>query len=107
MMTQGDSIYDIIDKRDHQSVQTQLLQTNYSGDDKDERTFFCRMNVSRSFRRQSGFGDHKVCFMMSFTITCTLCTSGTFVNEHSKSLLYTSTKPYPHNSRKHFIKRMK
>ncbi len=63
MLTQGDSLYDIIDKRDHSSVQTQLLQTTYNpcpDTGLDSRTFFCRMNVSRSFRRQSGFGDHKV-----------------------------------------------
>ncbi len=64
MLTQGDSLYDIIDKRDHASVQTQLLQTTYSpcpDTGLDSRAFFCRMNVSRSFRRQAGFGDHKVC----------------------------------------------
>lgn len=71
MMTQGDSIYDIIDKRDHVTVQTQLLQgsNNYGNTNGaaavavgqcEELTFFCRMNVSRSLRRQGGFGDHKV-----------------------------------------------
>ena len=63
MLTQGDSLYDIIDKRDHSSVQGQLLQTSYNpcpDTGLDSRTFFCRMNVSRSFRRQAGFGDHKV-----------------------------------------------
>ena len=66
-MTQGDSLYDIIDKRDHAQVQAQLLQTSYPGvhaavapEASEERTFFCRMNVARSFRRQAGFGDHKV-----------------------------------------------
>jgi PAS domain S-box-containing protein len=65
MMTQGDSIYDIIDKRDHATVQAQLMQTGYNASGtapgiSDEKAFFCRMNVSRSFRRQAGFGDHKV-----------------------------------------------
>ncbi len=67
MLTQGDSLYDIIDKRDHSSVQSQLLQTGFSpcpDTGLDSRTFFCRMNVSRSFRRQSGFGDHKVLFCL-------------------------------------------
>ena len=61
MMTQGDSIYDIVDKKDHQTVQNELLQ-NYVGGSMsaNQRSFFCRMNVSRAFRRQSGIGDHKV-----------------------------------------------
>lgn len=60
MMTQGDSLYDIIDKRDHAPVQAQLLHSSYTPGSEEERTFFCRMNVARSFRRQAGFGDHKV-----------------------------------------------
>ena len=60
MMTQGDSLYDIIDKRDHSNVQSQLLQPDYTPSAGERRTFFCRMNVSRSFRRQAGFGEHKV-----------------------------------------------
>ena len=55
MLTQGDSLYDIIDKKDHGVVRTQL-----QAESEAERTFFCKMNVSRSFRRQSGFGDSKV-----------------------------------------------
>ncbi|CAH1792214.1 unnamed protein product [Owenia fusiformis] len=58
LLTQGDSLYDIVDKRDHSAVQAQLL--NNSFENNDERTFFCRMNVARSFRRHSTFGDHKV-----------------------------------------------
>ncbi|ELT93983.1 hypothetical protein CAPTEDRAFT_193549 [Capitella teleta] len=65
MLTQGDSLYDIIDKRDQATVQGQLLQSEFTetseqSTSQDERTFFCRMNVARSFRRQSGFGDHKM-----------------------------------------------
>ncbi|KAK2149514.1 hypothetical protein LSH36_448g00001 [Paralvinella palmiformis] len=56
MMTQGDSIYDIIDKRDHQLVQKQLMQEGYPPQTaegsakpeslpKNERAFFCRMNM--------------------------------------------------------------
>ena len=68
MMTQGDSLYDIIDKRDHATVQNELLQSNYTPTVGEERTFFCRMNVSRSFRRHAGFGDHKVrnCNIINF-----------------------------------------
>lgn len=67
-MTQGDSVYDIIDKRDHAVVQGHLLSaataaaaaTALGTSQEDERSFFCRMNLSRSFRRQSGFGESKV-----------------------------------------------
>ncbi|CAD5112885.1 unnamed protein product [Dimorphilus gyrociliatus] len=63
MMTQGDSIYDIIDKRDHSIVQSQLANAPFNPNPltgMDERNFFCKMNVSRTLRRQTGFGDHKV-----------------------------------------------
>ena len=60
MLTQGDSVYDIIDKRDHSNVQTQLQNVTLGGATENEKTFFCRMNVSRSLRRQGGYGDHKV-----------------------------------------------
>jgi hypothetical protein len=75
MLTQGDSLYDIIDKRDHAAVQGQLLHSDLgpstppagqpATSSSEERTFFCRMNVARSFRRQSGFGDHKVSVMLT------------------------------------------
>ena len=60
MMTQGDTIYDITDKRDHATAQAQLLHGSYTAGSDGEQVFFCRMNVSRSFRRQTGYGDHKV-----------------------------------------------
>ncbi len=46
MKTQGDSLYDIVDKRDHGTVQAQLLQagTDSEGDTRDV-AFFCRMNM--------------------------------------------------------------
>ena len=59
MLTQGDSLFDIIDKRDHAAVQGQLSNVAL-GSHAPEKTFFCRMNVSRSLRRQGGYGDHKV-----------------------------------------------
>uniref|UniRef100_A0A0B7A972 BHLH domain-containing protein n=1 Tax=Arion vulgaris TaxID=1028688 RepID=A0A0B7A972_9EUPU len=62
MKTQGDSLYDIVDKRDHGTVQAQLLH-NGPQQDKDscmDVSFFCRMNMSRTLKRQSGFGDVKV-----------------------------------------------
>ncbi|KAL5008712.1 hypothetical protein ScPMuIL_014293 [Solemya velum] len=55
MKTQGDSLFDIVDKRDHNTVQAQLV---HSGD--HSVSFFCRMNMSRTLKRQAGFGDVKV-----------------------------------------------
>ena len=63
-MIHGDSVYDIIDKQDHQSVQNELgRQPNPTGID-DARIFLCRMNVSRNARRQMRFGDQKVRFSL-------------------------------------------
>ena len=67
LLIHGDSIYDIIDKQDHQTVQAELLRgqellsPEEIGPDKPEdRSFLCRMNVSRNARRQMRFGDQKV-----------------------------------------------
>ncbi|KAH3859454.1 hypothetical protein DPMN_102269, partial [Dreissena polymorpha] len=62
MKTQGDSLFDIVDKRDHGTVQAQLLHGATSGDTQMGRqiSFFCRMNMSRTLKRQGGFGDVKV-----------------------------------------------
>lgn len=60
MKTQGDSLYDIVDKRDHGTVQAQLLQGGADLDVTRDVAFFCRMNMSRTLKRQSGFGDVKV-----------------------------------------------
>ncbi|KAK6182204.1 hypothetical protein SNE40_009936 [Patella caerulea] len=58
MKTQGDSLYDIVDKRDHVAVQTQLQGGDVTSS--QDVAFFCRMNMSRSLKRQAGFGDVKV-----------------------------------------------
>lgn len=62
MKTQGDSLFDIVDKRDHGTVQAQLLHGATSTDGRQSRSasFFCRMNMSRTLKRQGGFGDVKV-----------------------------------------------
>lgn len=60
MKTQGDSLYDIVDKRDHGTVQAQLLQGGADLDVTRDVAFFCRMNMSRTLKRQAGFGDVKV-----------------------------------------------
>ena len=59
LLIHGDSVYDIIDKQDHQAIQTELVRSA-TGPGDDERMFLCRMNVSRNARRQMRFGDQKV-----------------------------------------------
>lgn len=74
LLIHGDSVYDIIDKQDHGSIQAELSrsipqQTTGSGShhspisslEGEQRMFLCRMNVSRNARRQMRFGDQKVC----------------------------------------------
>ena len=61
MMTQGETIFDIVDKRDHAAIEAFLVRGGATDGD-DELTFFCRMTVSRNFRRQTGYGDHKVLY---------------------------------------------
>ncbi|OXA61170.1 Neuronal PAS domain-containing protein 4 [Folsomia candida] len=67
LLIHGDSVYDIIDKADHGTVQTELLRNSPgSGGNasslpgEESRLFLCRMNVSRNARRQMRFGDQKV-----------------------------------------------
>ena len=78
MLIHGDSVYDIIDKQDHASIQSELMRglqgngtSSSSGDalsgenscvqpSTEKRIFLCRMNVSRNARRQMRFGDQKV-----------------------------------------------
>ena len=61
MKTQGDSLFDIVDKRDHGTVQAQLLHGSGTDTQPDRQvSFFCRMNMSRTLKRQGGFGDVKV-----------------------------------------------
>lgn len=58
LLIHGDSVYDVIDKQDHMTVQNQLARNSPTTDDK--RLFLCRINVSRNSRRQLRFGDQKV-----------------------------------------------
>ena len=71
LLIHGDSVYDIIDKQDHQNVQNELGRPPGSSGGgsgphavvtpaDDARIFLCRMNVSRNARRQMRFGDQKV-----------------------------------------------
>ncbi|XP_076305812.1 uncharacterized protein LOC143222752 isoform X3 [Tachypleus tridentatus] len=61
LLIHGDSVYDIIEKQDHQSIQTELMRNpNPLNLVPDTRMFLCRMNVSRNARRQMRFGDQKV-----------------------------------------------
>ena len=67
LLIHGDSVYDIVDKQDHGSVQSEMGRAvgvgggSVGGAD-DSRLFLCRMNVSRNARRQMRFGDQKVSF---------------------------------------------
>lgn len=65
MLIHGDSVYDIIEKQDHQTIQNELVRgssnpLNPLSTPNDSRIFLCRMNVSRNSRRQMRFGDQKV-----------------------------------------------
>ncbi len=61
LLIHGDSVYDIIEKQDHQTIQAELMRTpNPLSLSPDTRIFLCRMNVSRNARRQMRFGDQKV-----------------------------------------------
>ena len=66
-MIHGDSIYDIIDKQDHGTIQSELIRGSEDFNPEEipttkpeKRIFLCRMNVSRNARRQMRFGDQKV-----------------------------------------------
>lgn len=74
LLIHGDSVYDIIDKQDHASIQSELMRGLQAGigtehptspsssmeNANEKRIFLCRMNVSRNARRQMRFGDQKV-----------------------------------------------
>lgn len=62
-MIHGDSVYDIIEKQDHQTIQNELMKSSNPLNVPDTRIFLCRMNVSRNSRRQMRFGDQKVNFV--------------------------------------------
>lgn len=72
MKTQGDSLFDIVDKRDHGTVRAQLLHGAGEVDPDKEVAFFCRMNMSRTLKRQAGFGDVKVNILVQFISKHTL-----------------------------------
>lgn len=72
MKTQGDSLFDIVDKRDHGTVRAQLLHGAGEVDPDKEVAFFCRMNMSRTLKRQAGFGDVKVNILLQFISKHTL-----------------------------------
>eukprot|EP00094_Tigriopus_californicus_P014081 TCALIF_13637-PA protein Name:"Similar to npas4 Neuronal PAS domain-containing protein 4 (Danio rerio)" AED:0.36 eAED:0.36 QI:0/0.25/0.2/0.6/0.75/0.6/5/0/245 len=64
LLIHGDSLYDIIDKQDHATLQSELTKRPTNGDNyadgSDYKIFLCRMNVTRNSRRQMRFGDQKV-----------------------------------------------
>ena len=70
LLIHGDSVYDIIDKQDHASIQSELMRglqpetsSSILDNGNEKRIFLCRMNVSRNARRQMRFGDQKVTLM--------------------------------------------
>ncbi|VDK55778.1 unnamed protein product, partial [Cylicostephanus goldi] len=59
IMCQGDSIFDLVDPRDHPTIQTELSSgpqptTSFP----EERVFLCRLNLARTAKRQLQY--HKV-----------------------------------------------
>ena len=79
LLIHGDSVYDIIEKQDHQTIQNELMRPpNPLGNSlaSDTRLFLCRMNISRNARRQMRFGDQKVVLVQGhFVSYLPLCTS--------------------------------
>ena len=73
-MIHGDSVYDIIDKQDHASIQSELMRglqpentsASILDNGNEKRIFLCRMNVSRNARRQMRFGDQKVTIYLQY-----------------------------------------
>ena len=73
LLIHGDSVYDIIDKQDHASIQSELMRglqpentsASILDNGNEKRIFLCRMNVSRNARRQMRFGDQKVTLQYS------------------------------------------
>ena len=68
LLIHGDSVYDIIEKQDHQTIQNELVRASnpLNATPNDSRIFLCRMNVSR---RQLRFGDQKV---SNYSYSCTV-----------------------------------
>lgn len=66
-MCQGDSVYDLVDHRDHGRIQAELMSGPSSVSDQNsfssEKVFICRMNLSRTTKRQLQY--HKVSFPIS------------------------------------------
>ncbi|XP_070571056.1 neuronal PAS domain-containing protein 4-like isoform X2 [Ptychodera flava] len=60
LLTQGGSVFDVIDERDHDIVRSQIRLYENTATGQTERAFFCRMNTSRSMRRQDNCSDNKV-----------------------------------------------
>ena len=71
LLIHGDSVYDIIDKQDHASIQSELMRglqpentiASILDNGNEKRIFLYHMNVSRNARRQMRFGDQKVTLM--------------------------------------------
>lgn len=102
LLIHGDSVYDIVDKQDHQSVQSEMARPPSAGGvagvvgagaGDDTRLFLCRMNVSRNARRQMRFGDQKVgCLpspLLRAPYVLLTCLRGLVVSHFSLRLFHT------------------
>uniref|UniRef100_A0A0K0DGV0 BHLH domain-containing protein n=1 Tax=Angiostrongylus cantonensis TaxID=6313 RepID=A0A0K0DGV0_ANGCA len=67
IMCQGDSIFDLVDQRDHATIQSELNSgPQPSTSFPEERVFLCRLNLARTAKRQLQY--HKVTiFLTSLT----------------------------------------
>ena len=73
LASQGDSIYDFVDKEDHDQVRTQLDAPPH--DDRGEArrlTFFCRMSTSRYMKTQMRSWKNKVGNEVGMNFVCTV-----------------------------------
>ncbi|CAG9531004.1 unnamed protein product [Cercopithifilaria johnstoni] len=65
IMCQGDSVYDLVDHRDHGRIQAELMSGPPSVSEQNffsnEKVFICRMNLSRTTKRQLQY--HKYTLM--------------------------------------------
>lgn len=67
LASQGDSIYDFVDKDDHEQVRTQLDSPPHNDRGEAKRlSFFCRMSTSRYMKTQMRSWKNKVSFMKTF-----------------------------------------
>ncbi|KAM3716427.1 PAS domain-containing protein [Dirofilaria immitis] len=64
IMCQGDSVYDLVDHRDHGRIQAELMSGPPSVSDQNifmtEKVFICRINLSRTTKRQLQYDKYTI-----------------------------------------------